>query len=701
EDRTKLAQTRPAERVRRDGAQCDVYRLELPAKTGTIRVEAVADAGTGLLRSLEAVTERGGRVEPIARLRVVEVNAPVDEDLFVVGDTLTEDGRIGKVTDIQGIVAVKPMAAGRWTPLAGQMLVRPGDWVRTDLRGANAVLLRLVPRTEITLGPGSLVELAGPGKLRVHSGDLKIVAAKDAAIEVIAPDGAKLAVAGTRLLRVKDEKLTAIEIKKAPLWLRGFEGATAEESIGSLVANIDGRNVPLTVGYHKVTVDVRDQIARTVIEESFVNHTKTRLEGVFHFPLPQDASISGFGMWIGDELVEADVVEKQRAREIYEEILRQKRDPGLLEWSGGNIFKARVFPIEGNSEKRIKISYTQVLPRRGSQFRYSYALRSEMLRQHPLRELAISVTVSSVLPSKSVACPTHMTRNQQTKHSGRVEFAAREYTPTRDFEVVVELDRGSPDVVVIPHRRGTDGYFMMLVSPPGGGDQPDREVLPDGGPLDIVILADTSASMDRPSREAQAGFVASLLGAVTPGDRFNLATCDVECQWAFAKSQPASPENVDAARKLLADRISLGWTDLDGAFASAFKQCGPRTQLVYVGDGITTTGDADPVAFVGRLKRLYEGRRAACHAVAVSSSFEPGVLRGIASLGGGSFRPITGDQGPQAVAVELLGEIARPAIRDLAVKFEGLSTARVYPEVLPNLAAGTQQILLGRYLPEG
>ena len=66
---------------------------------------------------------------------------------------------------------------------------------------------------------------------------------------------------------------------------------------------------------------------------------------MFYFPLPADASISGFGMWIGDELVEADVVEKQRAREIYETILREKRDPGLLEWTGGNMFKARVFPI--------------------------------------------------------------------------------------------------------------------------------------------------------------------------------------------------------------------------------------------------------------------------------------------------------------------------------------------------------------------
>ena len=166
-----------------------------------------------------------------------------------------------------------------------------------------------------------------------------------------------------------------------PNWLAGFLGATNDESIGSLITKIDGRDVPLTIGYHKVKVEIRDQIARTTIEESFVNHTKTRLEGQFHFPLPQDSSISGFGMWINGELIEADVVEKQRAREIYETILREKRDPGLLEWAGGNIFKARVFPIEPHSEKRIKITYTQVLPMRANKYKYSYALRSEMLQK--------------------------------------------------------------------------------------------------------------------------------------------------------------------------------------------------------------------------------------------------------------------------------------------------------------------------------
>src|SRR5205823_5807805 len=205
--------------------------------------------------------------------------------------------------------------------------------------------------------------------------EIEITPTAGASVELLGPGKEMFVVAKRQLFQVdamwnpppwhgRDPKRhdgpLLVEVKHNPAWLLGFKGATGNETLGSLVAQVDGRSVPLTVGYHKVSVDIRDQIARTVIEESFVNHTKTELEGVFYFPLPQDASISGFGMWIGNNLVEADIVEKQRAREIYETILRDKKDPGLLEWSGGNLFKARVYPIPANGEKRIKITYTQV-----------------------------------------------------------------------------------------------------------------------------------------------------------------------------------------------------------------------------------------------------------------------------------------------------------------------------------------------------
>src|SRR5262249_15204085 len=158
---------------------------------------------------------------------------------------------------------------------------------------------------------------------------------------------------------------------------------------------------------------------------------------------------------------------------------------------------------------------------------YSYGLQSEMLQQHPLRELGIDVKVNSAVPLKSVTSPTHTTRNDQTRHSAHVEFSAQEYTPTRDFEVVVEVDGKQADVVVVPHRRGDDGYFMVQLMPPAATGEGDRDLLPDGQPIQLLILADTSASMDAGQRNTQAAFLASLLTALTPRDTINLAACDV------------------------------------------------------------------------------------------------------------------------------------------------------------------------------
>ena len=216
--------------------------------------------------------------------------------------------------------------------------------------------------------------------------------------------------------------------------------------------------------------------------------------------------------------------------------------------------------------------------------------------------------------------------------------------------------------------------------------------------MDLIVLADTSASIDAAARANQAKFLAALLAALGPKDRVRLAACDVKTVWF--SDQPLAEHAGEKALAWLAARPSLGSSDLDSAFATALAQAGPETQVLYLGDGVPTAGDRDPEAFCKRLQRLYEGKTAACHAIALSSRYEPGVMRTIAGLGGGSFRAID-SRGPQAAVVDLLAEILRPGLRNLHVEFLGLRTARVYPTQLPNLPAGSQQIVLGRYLPEG
>ena len=734
---------------RHDDARCFIYRVQLPSKTGPIDVEAYVKQADHKLIGIAAwpVGKNRSGGPPLAEIRLIAMNNRVEDEKFEIPDSLTEDGRIGGVSQLQGIVVLRPMLAKRWSPISPQTLVRTGDWIRTELRGANATKITLASDVELTLGPGTLLECISPSKARLHSGIVQVAMIKGSGpkeaksdarnaeensskplvkkideFTLLAPHEGSLAFkwGDQKLVRV-DREEHLVDVPQIPVWLAGFEGTSNQESLGSLIVNLpDGRNEPLTVGYHKVSVEIRDQIARTTIEESFVNRTQSRLEGIFHFPLPRDASISGFGMWIGNDLVEADVVEKQRAREIYETILRERRDPGLLEWTSGNLFKARVFPIEPQSEKRIKIVYTQVLPMRGNRYRYTYGLRSDLLRTNPVRELALSVKVNSALGLKTLHCPTHATRTQLAKHSGQVEFSAQEYIPNRDFEVVCEVEREQSDVVVVPHRRGEDGYFLVQIThpfyPAATGDGQRNDLIADSKPVNLVLLCDTSGSMDSEKRSKQTEFVQTVLTSLGPDDRFQVAACDVGTEWFNESPMAPTEENLAAVARFLRDRRSLGWTNLDQAFANVLKKAPTGSQVVYIGDGIVSAGDPDPAAFAKRLDHMVgdfrqpadsstakpsgDSKSITLHAVSVGNTYESVGLEAIASIGRGSVRSIGGEQLPQQVARDLLREIVEPGLRDVSVEFRGLKVAAVYPGRLPNVAAGTQLILVGRYLPK-
>ena len=601
------------------------------------------------------------------------------------------DASLGTVLDREGTASLRRAAAERWELAAERQGLEPGDWLKTATRGANALKLKF-GQGELILGPGALIELIRPGELRLLRGELALLPPEGTTWRAHPPQGKEsLALPKRAVLRAGRAALEAL--KRDPKWLSGYENHASTEAMGSLLAKVDGREVGLTMGYHKVTVDIRDQIARTVVEESFVNHTDHVLEGVFYFPLPGDASISGFSMWIGDEQVHGEIVEKQRARAIYETILREKRDPGLLEWAGGNVFKARVYPIVG--EKRIKISYTQVLPKQGASYRYHYALQSEMLRAHPLRRLELSVKVDSQTKLTQVSCPSHGGRLRQTSNNASFEFSADEFTPERDFELRIATESAGAQgrATLVPHvRDGSDGYFLCLV------DSPQRDAAPDPMPLDVIVIADTSASVSGSARETQLQLIEALLGNLGAKDRFNLLTADSEARWAFDKARAVDAVGIEEALAFVERRRPLGWSDLDRAFAAAIERAGPNTQVIYLGDGAITTGDADPVAFAARLQERWSGQ-GHFHAIQPGSQGEGAALRAVAGLGSGSLRAIGGGSDPAAAAAELLREILSPKLEDLEVHFRGFATAAVYPSALPNLPLGTQHVLVGRFQP--
>ena len=118
---------------------------------------------------------------------------------------------------------------------------------------------------------------------------------------------------------------------------------------------------PLEVTSHQVNVKIDGQVAITLIDQEFYNPNDQRLEGFYMFPVPKGAHIDKFSMEIGGKSVDAELLPAEKARGIYEDIVRKMRDPALLEYAGRDLFKVRIFPIEPRSRKPIKISYTELL----------------------------------------------------------------------------------------------------------------------------------------------------------------------------------------------------------------------------------------------------------------------------------------------------------------------------------------------------
>ena len=184
---------------------------------------------------------------------------------------LSADGRVTTVVDRQGSALMRPIGRQRWTPLEVGGQVMPGDLLRTPLRGANATELDLVGGGKLVLGPGAQVEMPEAGVVRLLAGDIEVRGTKGRPTTVYGSANFTRKIVDTAVVRGK-RGITEL-LPKPPRWLVGYRASTTDEWMGSLVANVDGKNVPLSVGYHKVTVDVRDQIGRTTVEQSFVNST--------------------------------------------------------------------------------------------------------------------------------------------------------------------------------------------------------------------------------------------------------------------------------------------------------------------------------------------------------------------------------------------------------------------------------------------
>ncbi len=247
---------------------------------------------------------------------------------------------------------------------------------------------------------------------------------------------------------------------------------------------------PLEVSSHHVHVKIDGQVAITSIDQEFYNPNDQRLEGTYMFPVPKAAHIDKFNMEVGGKMMDAELLQADKARQIYEEIVRKMRDPALLEYAGRDLFKVRIFPIEPRSHKPIKISYTELLRSDAGTVTYSYPLSTEKFSAQPIKNLSVKVEVKTEQPLASIYSPSHKV---EIKRGGLnravIGYEAKDEKPDTDFQLVYSSEQRDVGLSLITQKPdGEDGYFLLLAAP-----TITKETKPT--PKDVVFVVDTSGSM--------------------------------------------------------------------------------------------------------------------------------------------------------------------------------------------------------------
>src|SRR3989441_6735177 len=322
---------------------------------------------------------------------------------------------------------------------------------------------------------------------------------------------------------------------------------------------------PLEVTRHQASVRINDQLAATSIEQEFYNPNDQRIEGTFLFPVPKGAQIKKFTMEIDGRPVEAELMSADKARGIYEDIVRKLRDPALLEYSSQDVFKVRIFPIEPQSKKRVSLSYTQLLKSDSGLISYSYPLNTAKFSAKPIPDVSIKIDVETRRPLKSIYSPSH---NVEIKRYGAnkatLGYEARNVKPDTDFQIFFAPEADEIGVNLMTYRTSSDdGYFLLLASP--GIDPNDNKVVP----KDVAFVLDTSGSMAGKKLEQAKKALLFCVENLNDDDRFEIVRFSTETELLFNKLAEASKANRARADDFIRNLKAIGGTPIDDALRKA------------------------------------------------------------------------------------------------------------------------------------
>ncbi|MGH7501108.1 MAG: VIT domain-containing protein [Longimicrobiales bacterium] len=452
-----------------------------------------------------------------------------------------------------------------------------------------------------------------------------------------------------------------------------------------------------------VSVRVTDRVALVEVEEWFRNAGQTRFgEGDYLYPLPGEAEFSNFSLFQGDEELRGETMNAEEARRIYEEIVRRKKDPALIELVGHGLVRARVFPIGAGETRKITMRYTQVLKRSGDalQFRYAAGARFAGMAAAD-RETAQG--------AQGIAEPAPLSFTL-TAHNGEVFGTA--FSPTHELRVTRErnrlmvrpTDRLRGDfalflpfadrpigITLATHRtNGEDGYFMMTLSP--------RAVEGSRVPRDVTAVVDVSGSMSGEKMDQARRALLQLLNSLDTNDRFRLIAFSSTVRTYRPDWTQASSGAIDAASEWVDHLHAEGGTNISEALTEAFRLASPEPRLpvvLFLTDGLPSVGERNPERIAEMAGEA--NQRARIFAFGVGHDVNTYLLDRLGVEGRGGSQYVQPGEDVEAAVSALATRVRHPVLTELRIANTPVRLEDVYPRTLPDLFAGEELILFGRY----
>jgi Ca-activated chloride channel family protein len=456
----------------------------------------------------------------------------------------------------------------------------------------------------------------------------------------------------------------------------------------------------LEIKEHNVQVTINNGIAVTKVTQVFHNTEKRQVEALYTFPVPRGASVANFSMWINGKEMVGEVLEKQRAREIYNSYKQVRRDPGLLEQTDFRTFDMRIFPIGPDADQKVEITYYQELDFDHDTATYVYPLATVTRKgvdARPVGKVAIGFDIKSAVPIAELNSPSHGDAFAIAKHSENYWQANLETTGgslAQDFVLTCRITRPKTGMDLVTSRRdGEDGFFCLSLTA-------GQEVAQKQESMDYVFVVDISGSMADAGKLLTAkDAVAAFLNELDDSDRFEVMTFNIKPELAFSQLQPATAANKQQANAYLAKQAAHGGTVLQPAIATAYKYATKDRPLnvLILSDGLTEQQERH--VLLQQIQNRPGNTRVFC--VGVGNDVNRPLLEQLADDSGGlaAFLSAGDDFTRQARAFRQ--KLVRPFATDLQLKFAGIEVTELEPAVVPNLYFGAPVRIYGRYRGHG